>query len=594
MTPDPGSASARALVDEWVRAGVTDAVIAPGSRSTPLTLALATDGRVRVHVMLDERSAAGFALGLGHATRRPAVVCCTSGTAGAHFHGAVLEAYHGRVPIIVCTADRPPELHDVGSGQTVSQHRLFGDAVRWFHDPGVPSVAADDDVGADPVPWRHLGARSVAVASGPPAGPVHLNLAFRDPLVPSALVPPLEGGRPGDGAATRAPSITSFRSIRRPREPEVDALVRAVRAAPRGVLVAGWGAEVSATSAAAFLDATGWPLLADPLSNLRLDALGDAVISTYDALLRIPAVAETVRADLTVRVGAPLTSPAARAYVDAAPLGWLVDPHDAWLDPGRSASVRVTCDGDELLARVAEVLGDDGNRSNWRDRWSKLDDMARSAIDDHCDADDRLFEGRIARDVVAALPAGSALVVASSMPVRDVESFAAPRDGLQVLANRGANGIDGFVSTVLGVATGWSGTTVGLLGDLCFLHDVNGLLGARGREVDATFVVVDNDGGGIFSFLAQARSDAVSAEHFELLFATPHGIDLAALAAVHRIPCDEVITASAVGPAVAAAVATGGVRIVLVRTERSDNPSRHEAVWAAVSSAVLGLLVPDS
>ena len=585
MTPaaqDLGSA-VRALVDEWARAGVTDAVVAPGSRSTPLALALAGDARVRVHVLLDERSAAGFALGLGHATGRPAVVCCTSGTAGAHFHGTVLEAHHGRVPIIVCTADRPPELQDVGAGQTVDQQRLFGDAVRWFHDPGVPI----DGPGAVST-WRHLGARSVAHAVGPVAGPVHLNLPFREPLLREGTAPAgtETSARPGD-----APWVASMVGPPTATDAQVDALVDAVRVTTRGVVAAGWGAGLSPAVADRFLDATGWPLLADPLSNLRAPLASDpVVVSTYDAVLRGEAAASVLTPDLVVRVGAPLTSAAARRVLDVASACWLVDPDDAWLDPARASTVRLRCDADDLLTRAADRLGRSGARSDWTRRWAEVDRIARDAIDTHCDADDVLFEGRIARDVVASVPEGGSLFVASSMPVRDVESFAAPRDGIQVLANRGTNGIDGVVSTVLGVAAGSARPTVGLLGDLCFLHDSNGLLGSVARGVDATLVVVDNDGGGIFSFLPQASSPSVPAADFELLFGTPHGIDLTMLASVHGIPCTVVTEAGVVGPAVAEAVAAGGVQLVLARTDRATNVVRHEAVWRAVGAAIAPLL----
>jgi len=583
MTPDersdPGTAAARALVDEWARSGVSDAAVAPGSRSTPVALALAAEPRIRVHVLLDERSAAGFGLGLAHATGRPAVVCCTSGTAGTHFHGAVLEAHHARVPMIVCTADRPPELQDVGAGQTVVQHRLFGDAVRWFHDPGAPS-----DGGSAATTWRHLGARSVASALGPPAGPVHLNLPFREPLVPAAIA---DAAAAGGGRPEGAPWVATHIGTGSPDSTQVDALVEAIRASPRGVLAAGWGAGVSPATARAFLAATGWPLLADPLSNLRFRPAADAVVvSAYDAILRGDAAAAALAPDLVVRIGAPLTSAAARRALDVANACWLVDPDDAWLDPTRAATVRVRADADELLARVAGRLGGAPSPNPWPRRWADAEAAARRALDGICDTAADLFEGRVARDVVGAVPDGVALVVASSMPVRDVESFAAPRDGVRFLANRGTNGIDGFVSTVLGVGAGWDGPTVGLLGDLCFLHDSNGLLGARDRGIDATFVVVDNDGGGIFSFLPQATSPVVSAGDFEELFGTPHGIDLAALAAVHGIPWLEVTEPADVGPAVTESVAAGGVRMVLARTDRADNVARHEDAWSAVRAAV--------
>jgi 2-succinyl-5-enolpyruvyl-6-hydroxy-3-cyclohexene-1-carboxylate synthase len=576
MSRDANTACAGTLVDELVRGGVTDAIVAPGSRSTPLALALAADERLTLHVLLDERSAAGFALGVARASGRPPVLCCTSGTAAAHFHWAVLEAHHGRVPLVVCTADRPPELQGVGAPQTIDQAGLYGQAVRWFHDPGPPDDSAAADVDAT---WRAVAARAVLAATGSPPGPVHLNLPFREPLVPTGPAAPVGPGRPAG-----APWLAREPTRQVPDGETVAALARAVAAAPRGLFVAGWGAGMSVDVAERFATVAGWPVLADPLSGLRC---GGTAVSTYDALLRARAFADAHRPDLVVRVGAPLTSKVAGQWLDGAGATWLLDADGVWLDPSQAATVLVATDPSALLAAVADVVADPPRTSVWRDEWAGADRAARTAIDAACDASDTPFEGRIARDVVAAMPDGATLLVASSMPVRDVEGFAAPRGGVRFLANRGVNGIDGFVSTVLGAAAGGEGRpVVGLLGDLCFLHDANGLLGARHRGLDATLVVVDNDGGGIFSFLPQGRPEVVATERFEQLFGTPHGIDLAALAAVHGVPCAEVEQGSGVDPAVRTAVADGGVQMVLVRTDRAQNVARHQAVWDAVTAAL--------
>src|SRR5262245_12238080 len=281
MTRDANTAFARAFVDEWARSGVTDACLAPGSRSAPLALALAADDRIRLHVHLDERSASFFALGIGKATGQPAVVLCTSGTAAANFHPAVLEADESRVPLVVCTADRPPELRGTGAGQTVDQVKLFGDAVRWFHDGGVP----DDHVGAG-AEWRSMAARAVAASLGPPAGPVHLNLPFREPLIPTGAplvdAPGRSHGRPWTARApgTRAPS-----------PPALNSLADLVHRTPRGLLVAGWGAGASPQTVLGFAAVTGWPVLADPISNLRVPG----TVSTYDPMLRSAAFAAAHR-----------------------------------------------------------------------------------------------------------------------------------------------------------------------------------------------------------------------------------------------------------------------------------------------------------
>src|SRR6266542_588625 len=383
------------LVDELVRAGLADACLAPGSRSAPLALALAEHPAVRLHVHVDERSAAFFALGAAKASGRPAAVACTSGTAAANLHPAVVEADHARTSLLVLTADRPPELRGTGANQTVDR----------------------------------------------------------------------------------------------------------------------------------FAAASGWPVLADPLSGARR---GPAAVSTYDTLLRLPDFAAEHRPDLVVRVGAGPTSKALAGWLDESVPQLVVDPEGGWLDPGRAAGGRLVADPSALLGAVAAALGQDagaaGAGAKWLDRWRAADALARRAIDELLDGMEEPFEGRVARDLVAALPAGATLLVGSSMPVRDVDAFAAPREGLRLLANRGASGIDGLVATTLGAAAAGEGPTAALLGDLAFLHDATSVLGAARRPRGAALVVCDNDGGGIFSVLPQA---GLPARYFEPLFATPHGLDLA-------------------------------------------------------------------
>jgi 2-succinyl-5-enolpyruvyl-6-hydroxy-3-cyclohexene-1-carboxylate synthase len=574
MTRDATTAFARTLVDEWTRHGITDAVLAPGSRSAPLALAFAADERIRLHVFLDERSASFFALGLARATGRPAPLLCTSGTAAANFHPAVLEADHARVPMIVCTADRPPELRDTGAGQTIDQVKLYGDAVRWFHEADVPADRGDGHAGVG-AQWRALASRAVATALGGPAGPVHLDLPFREPLVPTG-----DEIVDAPGRSDSRPWTASVPGVRAPSVGMLDALAHLVADRPKGLLVTGWGAGVLPATLLRFAEAAGWPVLADPLSNCRVPG----TIGAYDPLLRDPAFRGAHRPDVVFRVGGPTTNKVLTGWLDPTIDQVLVDPDGVWLDPQHAVSGRMDADPELLLGALADaidVMVDD----EWVGAWSRADARARDAIDTLVGKWDEPFEGRIARDVVAALPQGATLVVASSMPVRDVESFAAPRDGVTFHANRGANGIDGFTSTVLGIAAGHvaeqAGATVALTGDLCFLHDANGLLGAARRGLDATFVVVDNDGGGIFSFLPQAEQP----EHFEELFGTPHGVDLAALCAVHDVPITPVTAAHEVGPAVSDAVGAGGVRVVLVRTDRAANVARHREVWAAVAAA---------
>ncbi len=568
MSRDAHTAFARAVVDEWVRGGVAHACVAPGSRSTPMAHALAVDGRIAVHVFLDERSAAFAALGIGRATGRPAVVLCTSGTAAANFHPAVAEADLGRVPLVVATADRPPELWGVGAPQTMGQTRLYGDAVREFVDLGPP--VDEPDAGAV---WRATAARTVIVATGPPAGPVHWNLPFREPLVPTGDPLVDAPGRP-DGA----PWTRVGRTVRVADREVVARVAARVRAHPRGVIVAGWGSGADPDLVARVADLAAWPVLADGVSGLRS---GPFTVSTYDPLLRVPAFAASHRPEVVLRLGAPTTGRVLGEHLRGVPQ-IVLDPADTWADPPRAAVERVAGDADGFLRALAVSLQGGRADREWLDDWLGAEVVARAAVDAHLDACTEAFEGRIARDVVDAVPDGGALVVASSMPIRDVESFARPRSGIAVHANRGVNGIDGFVSTAIGVALGSGAPTVALLGDLCFLHDANGLLGAARRGIDCTFVVVDNDGGGIFSFLPQAEA---MPEEFETLFGTPQGVDLAALAAVHGVTAIDDASVDAL-PDLVAGVTGGGVRLIRIRTDRAANVALHRATWAAVAAAL--------
>ena len=576
-TRDATTSFARALVDEWVRGGVTDAVVAPGSRSAPLALALGTDDRIRVHVILDERAAAFVALGFGRATGRPAVVLTTSGTAAANLHPAVLEAHHGCVPLIACTADRPPELRDTGAPQTIDQVHLFGNAVRWFVDAEVPTDRPDAGRA-----WRALGARSVAQAtgspSGSPAGPVHLNLPLREPLVPTGA-PLVDAPGRADGAPWTG-TVGGIRPIC--DAAEIDALAARVRAEPRGVLLCGGGCGVRPETARRFGRASGWPIVADPLSGV---GGSDGVVGAYEALARTDRFTQRLAPVAAVRVGAAITSTTFTRWLDDADTETtIVDPAAGWRDPVHSSAAMIDADPEELLAALAlrlEEFGAEPDRA-WVDAWMRVDAHAQSAIDATLDGWSECSEPRVARDLVRALPAGATLVVASSMPVREVEWFSRPGTTVRVISNRGVNGIDGFVSTALGIALGSAGPVVALTGDLCFLHDGGGLLAARGTGANVVFVVVDNRGGGIFSFLPQAQLP----EHFETLFGTPPVADLAAIAAAHGFSVISVDRPAGLADALDGALAGRGPTVVVVRTDRARNVEHHREVWDAVASAL--------
>ncbi len=548
------------LVDEWLRSGVRHAVVAPGSRSTPLALALAARSELAVHVFHDERSASFAALGLGRATGVPAVLLCTSGTAAANFHPAVIEAHQDEVPLVVCTADRPPELRDVAAPQTVDQTGMYRSAVRWFVDPGVPDDAMR---GA----WRSLAARSVADAREPRPGPVHLNLPFRDPLV----------GTPGplpDAAASGGSWHPTFVGAPVLDETSLDALAGLLDE-QRGVIVAGAGCGDPA-AVHALADAAGWPVLADPRSGCRLPL--PTTVGAFDALLRHAGFAAAHTPTVVLRLGfAPASKVLMQWLVGSGARQVQVHGSSPWIDPDHRV-VRVVADPTVLCRSLAaRVRGASG--TTWAARWRHAEDKAQAALT--AATSGALTEPAVARTVGAAVPDGGALVVSSSMPVRDVEWYLAPRDGLTVHANRGANGIDGVVSTAVGVAVAEPARPVTLLiGDLAFLHDANGLLALREREANLTVVVVDNRGGGIFSFLPQ-RSQ-LPGERFEQLFGTPSGTDPADVARAHGLPVDEVATADALR----AAVQRSGTKVVVVRSDRDANVAAHDAVHRAVSAAL--------
>lgn len=563
------------LVDEWARCGVTDAVVCPGSRSTPLALALAADERIAVHVHHDERAGAFVALGLGLAAGRPALVLVTSGTAAVELHPAVVEAHQASVPLVVLTADRPPELLQVGAPQTVDQVGLYGAAVRWAADPGVADVAASHT-------WRSLAARAVAEATTGPAGPgpVHLNLAFREPLVGSAqALPP--------GRADGAPWHTTVGRRSALDRAGTDRLTRLLDA-DRGVIVAG-GDGPDPELVLALAASTGWPVLADPRSGCRVAS--DGVVTAFDAILRHGPTAADLTPDVVLRLGAPPASKVLAQWLAgsrAIQVG--IDAHGRWFDPDHQLDHVLHADPAAVVQALLRLVGGRGGPDRpWPAAWTAAEAAAQQAIGAVLDSHPEPTEPGIARSVVSALPAGSTLVVSSSMPVRDLEWFGGAMGHVRVRSNRGANGIDGVVSTAVGVALAArpaGAPTAVLVGDVALLHDSNALLGAAARGIQLTIVVVDNDGGGIFSFLPQA--EALGSERFEQLFGTPHGVDLSVLAAAHGLVTVEPDRAADVGPAVSAAVAAGGVRLVRASTVRGANVAVHGEIHAAVAAALSG------
>ncbi|HXL87478.1 MAG TPA: 2-succinyl-5-enolpyruvyl-6-hydroxy-3-cyclohexene-1-carboxylic-acid synthase [Streptosporangiaceae bacterium] len=553
---NPSTAFSRTFADELARCGLAEVVIAPGSRSTPLAMAfldLEQRGRLRLHIRIDERSASYTALGLAKASRRPVAVLCTSGTAAANFHPAVIEADESGVPLLVLTADRPPELRGTGANQAIDQIKLYGSAVRWFCEGGVPEGA-----GA-PAYWRSMACQAWAHADGSMGGfpgPVHLNIPFREPLVPDddAGGAPLDG-RPGGEPWTR---------FTRPAAPQPLELPWT----ERGVVVCGDG-DYDAQVLVALAERAGWPVLAEPSSGARR---GPNALSAYQYLLASPEFLAEHQPDLIVSAGRPGLSRAQSAFLRTAARHVVIaQGPDRWADPQRAATD---------VAAAIRLAGEPPRGSgSWLDDWLHAEKTARTAVDAVLDAVEGISEPRLARDLAAALPPGALLWTGSSMPIRDIDCHMAARDDIRVLASRGASGIDGTVSAAIGAALAHDGPAFALLGDLAFLHDSPGLaIGPREPRPNLCLVVVNNDGGGIFSTLEQAGHPG-----FERLFGTPHSAALHHLAVAFAIPYHLLDHPDDLTKALQGT----GLRIIEVRTDRSAGAALRALLMGSLAHRAL-------
>jgi 2-succinyl-5-enolpyruvyl-6-hydroxy-3-cyclohexene-1-carboxylate synthase len=609
-----------------------DACTSPGSRCTPLVLSLAREEHLRCHSHIDERCAGFFALGLAKATRRPVAVTCTSGTALAELLPAAVEAREAGVPLLILSADRPPELRESGAGQTIDQVKLFGDAAKWFFDVGVqeldldtpgdtaaetgrpfPAIGSLDETAISRLHWmRTLACRAYWRTLDGRPGVVHLNFALREPLVTDGS--PL----PKDNTGRRQGAPYVRRSPARLQSTEAETELRALLAgARRGVLVAGRYERDAplGEAAAAFCQAVGWPLLADPLAGARR---GDAAIAHYDALLRDAGFAREQRPDLVIRVGDLPTCKPLREWL--AGLGDTpqvqLDPEGSWQDPAAVLDRSLAVEPAQLLV---ELAGEPGALSptdpDWLGAWRSADELAAEAILGVLAAGG-LSEPGVAAELGVLLPSEATLFVASSMPVRDIETFWPVRpDPPRVLCNRGANGIDGTVSSAFGAAAAGRGPVVLLIGDVALAHDIGGLLAARRLELALTIVLIDNGGGGIFDFLpvaaapmarsapgalaapavpprdGQAATDAdaggLAQDIYTRHVATPTGLDFAHAAQLYGLGHERVADVAAFREALerALTVRPTEARIIEVRGERGENVALHRRVWEAVSAA---------
>lgn len=543
------------IADELARCGVKEIVIAPGARSGPLVQALyytVTRSGQRIHTHFDERAAGFLALGLAKISRYPVVVVCTSGSATANLHPAILEANHSHIPLIVLTADRPPELRGTGASQTTDQIKVYGSAVRLFAEVGMMYGEPGE---LSPTPsvnsyWRSLICRTVASAT---RGPVHLNVPLREPLTfasPDDVLARFPGRPDGEAWVDIAPTAKSASpggSVE-------------VHARSRGIVIVGDDAPES--QAAAFAQAAGWPLLAEPQSNARS---GSNAIVAYRYLLGHAATRRRLMPEIVVSIGRPGISREVLTLMYEVADHIVVDPHLDWADPTRTAHT--------LVAEIPRLTGPAMDAS-WLRQWQAADGAVRAALDSFLD-DSELNEPRLVRDILQNIPDGALCLISSSMPIRDAEITLPPRQGLRIICNRGLAGIDGNTSTAIGAAlahqAAGGGKAYAIMGDLSFLHDTTGLMTcAHTARPDLTIVVVNNQGGGIFSLVAHTAGAA----GFDDLFGTPHSIDILGLAAAagwghQTISNPAQVVESLEGP---------GPRVIEVRTDRQANAKLHQRI----------------
>lgn len=566
-----------AFVDELNRTGLQHVVISPGSRSTPLAMLMWANPDLKVWVHPDERSASFLALGIAKAERQPVAILCTSGTAAANYYPAVIEASLARVPLIVLTADRPHELRYVGAPQTIDQTRLYGSHVKWFVDMPLP------DTSQSVLRYvRTVAGRAFATALAGPAGPIHLNFPFREPLIPDLHTADLwEGGR-----ESRAPYVRTTHGERRIDLQQVAHIAAELRGTKQGLIVCGPQDDPALPAAVLTLAQTlQYPVLADPLSQVRSGSDNEPlVIDGYDAFLREQAVTTQFAPEVMLRFGAMPVSKAYLRYIEQHPScrHVIVDDAAGWREPPSLASDMVYTDPVYFCEALTDYLRAQAfDADTWARDWIALNRVTQETVR-ITGAVDELFEGRAFMELAACLPKCATLYVGNSMPVRDLDTFWMKNNkNIRTMANRGANGIDGVVSSALGASVAGDPLVL-VLGDLSFFHDLNGLLIAKRYRLNVTIIIFNNDGGGIFSFLPQAEQS----DDFEALFATPTGLDFHHVVAMYGGSFVRVSDWPAFRYAVEESVQTKGLSVIEVPTGRARNVQIHRSIWQEVTDSI--------
>ena len=589
---NPTFAYVSAFVDELARSGVKNVVVCPGSRSTPLAYGFAGNSAIRLWMEYDERSAGFFALGMAKALHQPVALVCTSGTAAANFMPAVVEAHQSRVPLIVLTADRPPELRDNGAPQAIDQLQFYGNYAKWFVEVAVPE-ASNEMLRY----IRTVAGRAAGTALSQPAGPVHLNMAFREPLTPAPIpgqpLPPVELRDPVAwyGRANYQPYVELQQGRRELGSEEIAALKNYLTKFKRGLIIAGPQDDPQlAPALAAFAEQIGWPVLADPLSGLRTGPHhSNLIISNYDAFLRDQqfTTGEEFQPELVLRFGAMPTAKPLLQFLQRWPdvPQIVVDGGDGWQEPMLRAERLIHADPVRLCQALTKI-GEENTNTGWLNSWQTVAENTRVALNEAMASLTELFEGRVLASMAEMLPAGANLFASNSMAIRDLDSFfEGNKRPVRLIANRGANGIDGVVSSALGVAAVSERPTVLVIGDLSTYHDLNGLLAAKLHQINATIVLLNNDGGGIFSFLPQANFP----DSFEQLFGTPHGLDFAPLTQAYGAKYHKVSDWADFEKSFQTALKQDGLKVIEVPTNRATNVTMHRQMWTEVYQKLASL-----
>ncbi|MFC7063922.1 2-succinyl-5-enolpyruvyl-6-hydroxy-3-cyclohexene-1-carboxylic-acid synthase [Halobacillus seohaensis] len=560
------------FVDQLIFSGVEDVVISPGSRSTPLAMTFRESEDVVHWINLDERSAAFFALGIAKEKQKPVALVCTSGTAAANYFPAIVEAYYSRVPLLVLTADRPHELRDVGAPQAIEQTNMYGSYVKWFHDLALPEESM--------LPYvRKQAARAVNESIANHPGPVHINVPLREPLLPDFTLLNLEKEE-----RNLIPNVRKGKAHL--NEEQVSELKEILLSNKNGLIVCGPQTDpLLAKSLTNLASRIGVPILADPLSQLRAGGHDKInVIENYDALLKSDEMKNRLLPDYILRFGA---MPVSKAYLQwvkkhgSSIKHFVVDEYSSHREPSGVLTEFIWCHPVVFCDQIASQLEEGRTNTSWLSTWTHMNGEAKDQM--LAEPDEAMNEGHAVVYLSEAIPDESVLFVGNSMPIRDVDSFfmSSPK-AITILANRGANGIDGVVSSALGVAANGRRTTL-LLGDVSFFHDLNGLLIAKQQNLNITIIVINNDGGGIFSYLPHAKSS----DHFEELFGTPLGIDFQGVIEMYGGSHRRVIDWSSYKKALKDSYKEEGLSVVEVVTSRDDHVAFHKTRWDKIAETIL-------